>query len=136
MVEITRLKVILDVNFFFIPSKFKVNIFEELSRLLNQKFETIILSSTMQELQGLVKSSSPKIQNQASLALRMTKKCHLVAIERSYNESYDDVIVRAASEWKAAVGTNDTELRKRLRKKGIPVIFLRQKGQLTVEGAV
>ena len=57
------LNVILDANFLFVPSQFNVDIFAELSNLLNRRFEPIVLSSTVQELQRLAESVSPKIQN-------------------------------------------------------------------------
>ena len=120
------LKVILDANFLFIPLQFNVDVFDELSKLLNRKYEPVILSSTKKELEGLAESSQ-KIQKQALLALMLAKKCNFINIEKAQNESYDDVIVRIASEWKVPVGTNDKDLRKRLRKIGTPVIFLRQK---------
>ena len=129
------LKVILDANFLFIPAQFKVDIFEELSNLLNRSFEPILLSSTEQELKGLA-MSSPKIQKQAVLALSLAEKCRFVSVEKGSDESYDDVIVRVAAEWKCTVGTNDKELRKRLRKVGVPVIFLRQKRVLDVDGGI
>ena len=131
-----KVKIILDANFLFVPSQFSVDIFEELSNLLNRRFEPILLSSTLKELQGLAESTSLKIRKQALLAIRLAEKCHFVSVEKSLNESYDDVIVRVASDWKSPVGTNDRELRKRLRKSGAPVIFLRQKRRLEMEGAV
>jgi rRNA-processing protein FCF1 len=129
------LKVIIDANFFFLPAKFKVDIFEELADLLIQRFEPILLSSTKKELEGLVESI-PKTRKEALLALRFAKKCNLVPVDKDLRESYDDVIVRVASEWKCPVATNDRDLRKRLRKKKISVIFLRQKGRLEIDGAV
>jgi rRNA-processing protein FCF1 len=129
-------KVVLDANFFFVASHFKVDVFEELENLLNRRFEPILLSSTQKELQGLAESSSPKQRKQAQLALRLAEKCRVVAVEKSLKETYDDVIVRVAAEWKSPVATNDRELRRRLRKVGVPVIFLRQKKRLEMEGAV
>ena len=129
------LKVVIDANFFFVPSQFKLDIFEELANLLNRRFEPILLSSTKKELQGLTEST-PKIKKQAVLALKFAEKCNFVPIDKDSLETYDDVIVRVASEWKTPVATNDKELRRRLREKGVPVIFLRQKRRLEMEGAV
>ncbi len=131
-----KLKVVLDSNFLFVPSQFQINIFEELANLLNRSFEPIILSSTKKELQGLAESDSPKKRKQALLALKFAEKCRLVSVEKMSEETYDDVIVRVAAEWKSPVATNDRELRKRLRNIGVPVIFLRQKHRLEMEGAV
>ena len=131
-----KLKVILDSNFLFVPSQFRLDIFEELATLLNQHFKPVLLSSTQKELQGLVKSNSPKKRKQALLALKLAEKCRVVAVDKGSKETYDDVIVRVAAEWKSPVATNDRELRRRLRNIGAPVIFLRQKHRLEMEGAV
>ena len=131
-----KLKVILDSNFLFVPSQFHLNIFEELANLLNQRFEPILLSSTQKELQGLAESNSPKKRKQALLALELAEKCRAVRVEKGLRETYDDVIVRVAAEWESPVATNDRELRRRLRNRGVPVIFLRQKHRLELEGAV
>ena len=129
-------KVVLDANFFFVPVQFTLDIFEELANLLNQRFEPILLSSTQKELQGLAESNSPKRRKQAQLALRLAEKCHVVTAEKGLSETYDDVIVRVAAEWKSPVATNDRELRNRLRTLGVPVIFLRHKNRLELGGSV
>ncbi len=131
-----KLKVILDSNFLFVPSQFHLDIFEELANLLNQRFEPILLSSTQKELQGLAESNSPKKRKQALLALKLAEKCRVIPVQKGLRETYDDVIARAATEWKSPVATNDRELRKRLKNLEIPVIFLRQKRRLMLEGAV
>ena len=131
-----KLRVVLDSNFLFVPLQFRVDIFEELENLLNQRFIPIILSSTLKELRGLAKSNSPKKRKQALLALKLAEKCHVIPVQKGLRETYDDVIVRAATEWKSPVATNDRELRRRLKTLGVPVIFLRQKQRLELEGAV
>jgi rRNA-processing protein FCF1 len=129
-------KIILDTNFLFVPSQFHLDIFEELDRLIGQQVEPLILSSTFEELQKLIKSRSVKKSKQALLGLKLAEKCRIAKIERKNDESNDDVILRAAVEMKCAVATNDRELRKKLRKAGVPVVFLRQKSTLGVDGSV
>jgi len=128
------MKVILDSNFLFIPSQFQVDIFEELSKLLNQRFDPIILSPTRMELLKKAKRSSPKMRKRACLALELAEKCRLVDVEQYGEETPDDVIVRVAAEWKCPVATNDRMVRKRLRNISVPVISLRQKSRLEMEG--
>jgi rRNA-processing protein FCF1 len=130
-----KLNIILDANFFFIPSQFRVDIFEELANLLKQRFEAVLLSSTKTELEGLAKSN-PQIGKQAMLGLKLAEKCKFVCVDKTPTETFDDVIVRVASEWKWPVATNDKELKKRLRKNGVATIFLRQKRRLAMEGTV
>ncbi len=129
-------KIILDSSFLFIPSQFKIDIFEESAAVLNQRFEPLILSSTYEELQRIAQSGSPKLRRQAAFALKLAQKCRRIDIEKRQEESHDDVIVRVASEMACCVATNDRVLRKRLRRKSVPVIYLRQKSRLAVEGAI
>lgn len=131
-----KVKVIFDSNFLFIPSQFQLDIFEELADLLNQRFDPILLSPTQKELQKLAEDSPPKKRQQASLALKLAEKCRVVHVKKGIEETHDDVIVRVAAEWKCPVATNDRELRKRLRNLEVPVIFLRQRHRLELEGAV
>lgn len=130
------LKVILDSNFLFVPAQFKIDVFEELMKLLNQWFEPILLSATYQELQTMTEKGSPSRRKQASLALKLTEKCRLVNVEKEMGETNDDVILRIATQWKSPVATNDRELRRRLRAQEIPVIFLRGKSRLELEGSL
>ena len=131
-----KVKVILDSNFLFVPSQFQLDVFEELSNLLNQRIDPVLLSLTKRELEEIARKGSPKTRQQASLALKLAEKCRVVPVEKDLTETHDDVIVRVAAEWKCPVATNDRELRKRLRKMGVPVIFLRQRRRLELEGAV
>jgi len=130
------IKVILDSNFLFIPLQFKIDIFEQLQTLLNQKFELILLSSTHQELRTIAEKGSPTRRKQASFALKLAEKCRIVNIEKKAGETNDNVILRVAAEWKSPVATNDRELRRKLRSLDIPVIFLRGKSRLELEGAL
>ncbi len=130
------LRVILDSNFLFIPSQFQIDIFEELLNLLNQKFELVLLSVTLQEILTMAKMGSPKMRKQASLAQKLAQKCRIVQVKRGMEETHDDVVVRIAQEWKCPVATNDRTLRKRLRSNGISVIFLREKTRLALEGTL
>lgn len=102
--------------------------------LLNQQFDPILLSVTQQELLTMAKKGSPKMRRQTSLALKLTQKCRVVQVNQGINEPHDDVIVRTAEKWKCPVATNDRALRKKLRNKRIPVIFLREKTRLASEG--
>ncbi len=129
-------KVILDSNFLFIPSEFRLDVFEELESLLGQNVDPILLSVTYQEIRRISEEGSPKMRRQASLALELAERCRIVQVERGLEETCDDVIVRVAREWKSPVATNDRALRRRLRSAGVPVIFLRQRHRLELEGAL
>jgi rRNA-processing protein FCF1 len=131
-----KLRVIVDANFLLIPSQFNVDIFEEMARVLNQSFEPVMTLLTYRELQNIAEKSSPKLQRQAVLALKLAAKCRMINVEKTSAESHDNLIVRLAFAMKCCVATNDRELKKKLRKLGLTVIYLRQKSHLAVEGAV
>jgi len=130
-----RLKVILDSNALFVPLQLKIDIFEELRKLLNMKFELILLSPIRRELEKLAENGSPKMRKNASYALKMAEKCKLIELdEKIAGSSPDDAILQVAREWKSPVFTNDRELRKRLRNINVPVIYVRQKSRLGING--
>jgi rRNA-processing protein FCF1 len=130
------LKIILDSNFLLIPAQFRLDIFEAMTTLINRRHEPIVLSTTKNELRKMVEKGAPKLRKQAKMALELAEKCQLAHVERKTEESNDDVIVRIAAQWKCPVATNDSELRQRLRDISIPVVYLRQKSRLELEGSL
>jgi len=128
------LKIILDSNALFIPLQFKIDILEELKTLLNTKFQLILLTPIRNELQVFAEKGSPKMRKFASYALKLTEKCTFVDVDEKLAGSPDDAIVEAAREWNCPVLTNDRELRKRLRNINVPVIYVRQKSRLEIDG--
>ncbi len=117
------------------PLEFKIDIYEDTKRVLNRNVEFILLSAVKHELEVLVAGEAPKLRRQASFALRLAEKCLLVAVDTN-GEVVDDVIVRVAKNWGSPVLTNDIALRRRLRDISVPVIYLRQKSRLDIDGLI
>ena len=134
--ERKKLKVILDSNALLVPLQFKIDVFSDLERLLNRSFEVILLSSVKRELEALARKGSPKMRKNASYALKLAKKCRYVEVNFPASELTDDVIVKIAEEWKSPVFTNDRQLKQRLRDISVPVIYLRQKSRLDIDGLI
>ena len=128
------LKIIVDSNALFVPFQFKIDIFEELKTLLNRNSELILLSPIREELEKIANKGSPKMRKQASSALKLAEKCTLLIFGEKFALSPDDAIVKMAREWNCLVFTNDKELRKRLRNINVPVIYVRQKSKLEIDG--
>ncbi len=128
-------QVIMDSNALFAPLQFKIDLFDELERLLNRRFELILLSSVRCELEKLAAEGSPTTRRMAAFALKFAEKCKYVDVETSA-ETVDDAIVEVAARWKSPVFTNDSQLRKRLRDISVPVIYVRQKSHLEIEGMI
>jgi len=125
-------KIIFDSNAFFAPLKLNIDIFEELKLLLNTNFEAILLSPIRRELERLVERKMQK-DKRVAYALQLAEKCRYVEVEDDL-ESPDDIIVRVARDWGSIVFTNDRQLRKRLRDINTPVIYVRQKARLEMDG--
>jgi hypothetical protein len=126
------LRVILDSNALFVPLQFKIDIFQELKTLLDRNFEPIIISPVKREIDRIAEMDSPKMRKRGAYALELVEKCRLIEMEEE--GSADDAIVKAAHELHAAVFTNDMQLRKRLRNINTPVIYVRQKSHLEIDG--
>jgi rRNA-processing protein FCF1 len=129
-------QLLLDSSFLFIPPNFEIDIFRELTQLLNGRFELIVLSATVKELQKLSRNKSTKLRKQAGIALKFAEQCRVYDANEEEHESHDDVIVRIAKTIGCIVATNDKTLRKRLRNLKVPVIYLRQKTKLDAIGAL
>jgi rRNA-processing protein FCF1 len=129
------LRVILDANALFVPLQLKIDIHKELQRLLERNFELILLSPTKRELTKLAKKGSLMRRN-AEYALKIAEKCTYVEVDSPISAFADDVIVESAKNWRAAVFTNDRQLRKRLRDISVPVIYVRQKSRLEIDGMI
>ena len=128
-------EVIMDSNALFAPLQFKIDIQGELERLLGRRFELILLSSVRHELEVLAAGSPPKTRKMAAFALEYAKKCRLVEAHSSA-KTVDDAIVEIAAKCRSPVFTNDAQLRRRLRNISVPVIYVRQKSHLAIEGMI
>jgi rRNA-processing protein FCF1 len=130
------LKVIMDSNALFTPLELKIDVFEEVRRLLNRNVDFILLSPVKAELELLANKQPPKLRRQASYALRLSEKCRFVPVMIPEKFTTDDVIVKVAKDWDSPVFTNDRQLKKRLRDISVPVIYVRQKSRLEIDGLI
>jgi uncharacterized protein len=130
------LKVIIDSNALFIPFQFKIDLISELDNLLERRYELILLSPVKQELEALASRGSLKMRKMASSALKLAEKCRKVELKVPEATLVDDAIIEAAKDFGAMVFTNDRQLRRRLRDISVPVIYLRQKSRLAIDGLV
>ena len=132
----TKNKVILDANAFFVPLRFKIDIFEELKKVLDVNFEPILLSPIRRELEKIAEKGSDKMQKNVAYALKLAEKCKSFEVDEKTAGSPDDAIVHMAKKWNCPVFTNDRELKKRLRDINVPVIYVRQKSRLEIDGRI
>lgn len=124
---------IMDANAFFVPAQLKIDIFQELKTLLNRNFELVLLKPINEELRMLTRQGSTEMRKKASYALKLAEKCRIVDVEEEA-DTPDDLILQIAGKWNSPVFTNDSELRKKLRNINVPVIYVRQKSRLEMDG--
>ncbi len=126
--------IVLDTNMLMTIAR-GINVFEQIEDIIDTKPDYIVLTPIIKELEKLAKTNKPSISKPARLALEIARMyCKVINIEIK-NMSTDDLILYYAKENKCGVATNDRELRKKLRKEGIPEIYLREeKMMVNVEG--
>lgn len=130
------IKILLDSNAFFAPIYFKIDIFCEVKKLVDRNFELILISPIKKELEMLIEKKSQKNSKSATFALKLAKECKLVEIKKPKEMLIDEIIIATAKEWKSIVFTNDRELKQRLRNISVPVIYVRQKSFLAIDGMI
>jgi uncharacterized protein len=111
--------------------QFSLDLVEELERTL-PSYLLYIPSPVMYELEKIKKRSKGKNKIAASIALKIAKSppFKVKELELSRGEMVDDALLRISK----VLCTNDRELRIKARKKGIVVVYLRQKRYLAVDG--
>lgn len=129
------LKIVLDTNFLMTPFNLGIDVISELDRIINQKYEIIILKGTIEELKGLSENPSLKVRKAAKLGLKLAQRYTVVDLVPE-NGKMDELIVKFSKKEGYVVATNDQNLRRKLKSEGIPTIYVRQKSHLQIEGDV
>jgi len=124
-------EVFIDTNFFMIPFQFNIDILEEFKRIL-PNYKLVTTKFVLNELNGLKNNSKGKVRLAAGLGLKIAQSDEIEVRDIPLNdgESVDDALIRISR----VLATNDANLRKKAKKKGIPLVILRQKKYLAVEG--
>ena len=126
-------EVVIDTNFFMVPFQFKVDIITELEKIL-PSYKLTTPSFVINELKGLKNNNKGKTRLNANLALKLanSSKIEIKDISLLENETVDDALLRVSE----VLATNDIELKRRAKDKGITVAYLRQKRYIAVEGKI
>ncbi len=117
---------ILDANALLMPFQFKINLDAELRRLVGE-CDVLIPTSVIGELEKLRRTNK-----NAGAALALAEKYVFFPVEGSG----DDSLIELAEKMEAAVVTNDQGLIQRLKESRIPVIHLRSRNHLVLEGVI
>ncbi|MEK6904333.1 MAG: PIN domain-containing protein [Nanoarchaeota archaeon] len=115
-------KIILDTDFLLCSLRFRIDLFSELRRIIDDNFEVYILDKTLEELKG---------KKDARLALEYSKK--LKIINAAKQGSFDDLITDFKD---YIIATQDKVLKEKLKKAGFGIITIRQKRYLIKENVL
>ena len=131
-------QVILDTNFLAVPAQFGVDIFSETERVLERRVEFVLLESTVKEIEVKGGFGAGKTEARVfRIAKELIQRCKVVKVPESLAAMpVDDQLLEYAISIKGALATNDRELRMKARERGIPVLLLRGKKRVVLEGSV
>ena len=127
-------KIIIDTNFLISMVRFKIDLFSELQRICDFKYTVFIVNGIVNELEKLAETGKPKDKIAAMISLELIKKKKIKIIKTpSKNKrvkNVDLLILNLIKKGNFIVATQDKELKREIRKKGVPIIALRQKKYL------
>jgi rRNA-processing protein FCF1 len=122
-------RVIIDTNFFLIPEQFRIDIFLEIKRIMDEPYELCVLDKSIEEMKKIILEQRGKEKTAAKIALKLAER--VKKLETTFEGSADYAIDRLADE-NTIVCTQDKALRARVKEKKAKVILLRQKKYLVM----
>jgi len=123
------MRIILDTNFLMAVAEFKIDIFSEIERIADFKYEIYIIDKTIDELDNIIKTQKGKNKQAASLALQLIEHKDVKQIKTAEGRT-DDLIVEAAGK-DTIIATQDIELKKRLKDRS-RIMCIRQKKHIFI----
>jgi rRNA-processing protein FCF1 len=110
------------------PAQFQIDLFEELRSLVGG-FEPVVLSSVMNELDGL-SNSKGRDGAAARCGFALGKECTIADSGDLESGSVDAQIIEYAAQMGCMVVTNDRRVRDALHSRGLGVISMRKQKKL------
>lgn len=127
------IKVIADTSFLLECIRRKVDFVNDLEKLLNSRVELVILKPVYREIKRISRGRDER-SRYARLLLQILAKTRTHILEAHIGENIDALILDLAVKMRLPVATNDSELRRVLRRNGIPVFYLRGLSKIEIDG--
>ena len=124
--------VLLDTNAIFMLFEFSINLENQILNLIG-KSNIMIPKPIFDEIELIANKGKDNKKKIAKSSLKLIKNKYKI-IDLNINKKGDDALIDYAKELSSIVVTNDNELKKRLRHQSIPVIYLRGKQRLHLDG--
>ncbi len=125
--------VYLDTSFLMLSAKFHIDVLSEAENLLQRRVQFILPSAVLEELKGLAQNRGAPGRD-ARVALELAEKSKVRCLPSEASLDADTILIEIAKLPDTIVATADSTIRKKLRAIHRPVIFLREKAKLELEG--
>ena len=112
-----------------------IDVVEELKLLLPSYYDLIVPSVVIDELVSLKKKVKGKDKIACSIALQMAQSDAFIIENIDKTDHVDNLLLNLCTDMDVLC-TNDKNLRKRAKKRGITVVYLRQHRFLEVDGYI
>ncbi len=130
------LAVVVDTNFLLVPAQFGIDIFEEAERVLERRIEMIVIPAVVREVtRGLREAPSTTVKRHFRIAQGLLSRCTLITHEPP-GSTTDEQVLNLARSTGGVLATNDRALRVRARHHGVPVLYMRSRKHLALDGDV
>ncbi|WP_295722703.1 PIN domain-containing protein [uncultured Methanobrevibacter sp.] len=125
-------EVVIDTNFFMAIFQFKIDILDELKKVV-PSYKLTTPKFVISELEGLKTNKNQNIRKQAAMALKIAKSgdVEIMDVSTLNGESVDDALLRISKS--KILATNDSQLKKRAKEASIQVAYIRQKRYVAID---
>lgn len=125
-------EVIIDTNFFMAIFQFKIDILDELKKVV-PSYKLTTPKFVISELEGLKNNKNQNIRKQATMALKIAKSgdVEIMDVSTLNGESVDDALLRISKS--KILATNDIQLKRRAKEASIQVAYIRQKRYVAID---
>ena len=117
--------IILDTNTLMAIGQFKIDVFSEIDKLVDFKYEVKVLDKTVDELEKIIREQKGKQMRAAKLGLEIIKRKG-VGMIKAGGDNVDDILVDLAEKG-AIIVTQDKELKERIKGVKEKILTIRQK---------
>ncbi|MHA2407481.1 MAG: type II toxin-antitoxin system VapC family toxin [Candidatus Ranarchaeia archaeon] len=129
--------VLLDTNILINQIKYPIDLDAHLQRIISIKYEIITIPPIIKELKILIDNAkSIQQKKEFTLALDLAKKFKLINYSSTEDQTTDEAIIQFARSNEIVILTNDADLRKKLHTQKTPIIYLRQRKNLELDGVI
>ncbi len=126
--------IFLDTNFLMaIGQMTSFNLSYELDRVLPGKRKLIVLRPILNELTKLHQSGKIKVEKEAQIALTYVEKYCKIWQSDYDHKNIDFILLEYGERHNGMIATNDRQLKRLARKKGLLTLFIRNQSYLMIE---